>query len=396
MDPEDTEFFLRKNDGNVYGPVDRPTLQDWASQGRVAPDDAISKDKEGWYPAPTLPDLQMHWMVNLPDGSQYGPVHLLALKELAEEGSVPLDSEVTNRLTEKTSKLADALKEPRSVAPKPIVSEATAEPPAPPQEQEEPPTPEPETGATQVEAETSLAPDEAEEEEPPAEAAEIHMQRVRDEWREIAESKDQYEKESIKWRKMYEDEHASLLKKEGALNERIDELRRSESAARLEIEQLERKLRAAQRDYQLLKQTVEGNEGTPQSSQLVALMEAYSELSQGYDSLASQVTSKSAEIRSLLDSRKLAEENAEEQMKRMEQMAKREREEAESARRQAAEMEETHLQLVKSYRDLNSRFIRLRQEASGEASPDQQAQQPGGNESSHGKVRLTRSRRRKR
>jgi len=395
MAPEDTEFFLRKSDGNVYGPVDRPTLQDWASQGRVAPDDAISKDKEGWYPAPTLPDLEMHWMVDLPDGSQYGPVHLLALKELAEEGSVPLDSEVTNRLTEKTSKLADALKEPESAAPQPIVSEAGAEPAAPPKEKEEPP-PEPETEATQVEDEPVLAPDETEKEEPPAEATEIHVPRARDEWREIAESKDQYEKEAIKWRKMYEDEHASLLKKEGALNERIDELRRSESAARLEIEQLERKLRAAQRDYQLLKQTVEGNEGTPQSSQLVALMEAYSELSQGYDSLASQVTSKSAEIRSLLDSRKLAEENAEEQMKRMEQMAKREREEAESARRQAAEMEETHLQLVKSYRDLNARFIRLRQEASGEAPPDQKAQQPGGEDSSHGKVRLTRSRRRKR
>lgn len=87
---------LRKEDGQVFGPADLATMRAWAAAGRVAPNDQVSRDGERWSPAPAFVDLQLNWMVETPDGTTYGPIHLEACRALAREGALPPDSRFRN------------------------------------------------------------------------------------------------------------------------------------------------------------------------------------------------------------------------------------------------------------------------------------------------------------
>ena len=89
--------YLKRNDGEVYGPVDLPTLQLWATDGRVAPDDKISADRETWTPASDLAELSMEWKVELRDGSIYGPIHILALRDLIHDGTVSRRAKIKHK-----------------------------------------------------------------------------------------------------------------------------------------------------------------------------------------------------------------------------------------------------------------------------------------------------------
>ena len=90
-------WYLKRIDGEVYGPVGLPTLQQWATDGRVAPDDKISEDQEKWAPASDFPELSMEWKVELRDGSAYGPIHLLALRDLIHDGSVSRRAKIKHK-----------------------------------------------------------------------------------------------------------------------------------------------------------------------------------------------------------------------------------------------------------------------------------------------------------
>ena len=90
-------WYLKRIDGEVYGPVGLPTLQQWATDGRVAPDDKISADQEKWAPASDFPELSMEWKVELRDGSAYGPIHLLALRDLIHDGSVSRRAKIKHK-----------------------------------------------------------------------------------------------------------------------------------------------------------------------------------------------------------------------------------------------------------------------------------------------------------
>lgn len=312
------EWYLLKDGGAVYGPVPVGVLRQWAADGRVAPEDSVSGDQKTWIAAPNLADLEMDWMVELDGGALYGPLHVQSARALAADGAVPAHARIIHKKTGEARPLA--------------------EPPAP-----------------AAPAPTRVPVPEA------APRAAARPAEPRAEWREIAESKDQFEKEARKWKKMYDDERESGLKKEAALNERVEELRKSELAVRMKLEQVERKLSHVENSYKLLRQVTETGDPESRMAQLSAIMESSQELTERYDSLVQQLTAKNTEIQSLLESRAQAEKAAGEQIKQMEQVAQREREEADLARKRAAELEEAHLQLVKTYRDLNERFIRLRE-----------------------------------
>ena len=353
MSLESTIFFLKKADGAVYGPVERNTLIDWAKQGRVAPEDSISKDRLTWYPAPTLTDLEMNWMVELNDGSQYGPVHLLALQELTADGSITDDARVANRVTKEVLTLNEAL------------SESSA-----PRETQPVPTPTPAVQGAIAMEEPGERKTEEPSEKPRAEARELEDEPAgasepakREDWREMALRKDSSEREALKWKTLYEDERERNRKEQQAFNERMEGLRKSELAARMQLEMAERKLLAADENLKLFRQTISSDTAHPQAAQMLPLVESYNELSQRYDSLMQQMVAKSEEIQTLLESRKITEEHAEEQIKSMREIARRDREEADEARRKLAEIEQDHMELVKVYRELNDRFIRMRQES---------------------------------
>ncbi len=343
-------WYLRKSDNTVYGPVDDATLRQWAAEGRVAPEDHISEDRSGWSPAHEYPALQMDWLIGMDDGSLYGPLHLSALRELLADGSLTEQARLTHKTTRAVKSLKAALATPAEPFERPSVIEAA-----------------------QASSISSPAP-------------------ARAEWKEIAQSKDFFEHEANKWRKMYEDEHANFLRREHALNERVDEMRKNELASRLVIEQMQRKLNHIESNYNTLKQTVESSSTDANTTQLVALMESYQEMSLQFDTLMQQLTAKSREIQSLIESRAETEKRAEEQVKQMEGIVHRERAEADAARSRVAEMEENHLNLGKAYRDLNERFIRMREQHPSLRTGPAKAASPAAEESfrDQPKIRLSR------
>ncbi|OQW96380.1 MAG: hypothetical protein BWK77_04970 [Verrucomicrobia bacterium A1] len=102
-------WYLKKISGEVFGPVELATLETWATDGRVAPDDQLSEDQVHWVPAPERAELAMDWVVELDDGGTYGPLHLFSLRDLLEDGSISRRLKITNRRTRETSTVSDAL-----------------------------------------------------------------------------------------------------------------------------------------------------------------------------------------------------------------------------------------------------------------------------------------------
>ena len=49
---EEEEYFIRDDQGNVYGPADESTLYQWIGEGRIAVDTSLGIDSKGpWLPA---------------------------------------------------------------------------------------------------------------------------------------------------------------------------------------------------------------------------------------------------------------------------------------------------------------------------------------------------------
>lgn len=91
------QWFLRIGNGTVFGPVSTQGLIVWAEQGRVAPGNEISEDRETWSPAESLEALCMCWMIQRADGAVQGPFNRQALDGLIKEGKVPPDATLVNR-----------------------------------------------------------------------------------------------------------------------------------------------------------------------------------------------------------------------------------------------------------------------------------------------------------
>lgn len=107
--PAPEQWYLRTEDGSVYGPVTIPVMRDWAAQSRVAPGDNVSPDGVNWLKAETVPELKMEWMAVLPDGSSYGPFNVLAVPNLHKNGSIPADASLVHAASGKTVKVAELI-----------------------------------------------------------------------------------------------------------------------------------------------------------------------------------------------------------------------------------------------------------------------------------------------
>lgn len=81
-------WHLKKADGSIFGPVEEGELREWAADGRVAPDDEVSEDREHWQPASDLSGLDMLWSVEIGEGDSFGPINILAAAELIRDGAI--------------------------------------------------------------------------------------------------------------------------------------------------------------------------------------------------------------------------------------------------------------------------------------------------------------------
>ena len=535
------DWFLKKKNGEVFGPIEQAVLQLWAAGGRIAPDDQVSSDQKTWRPAVEVPELGLDWMVELEGGALYGPFHLLALGDLIRDGSVPTTARIIHRITgnrhilhealvlavlEQNTRLAatvqelhaevetaqasqDQLQKERAAAEgeqaqrqedrtrltqelnaaklehsrlQDTLSGAQSEQARLQQELdalkgERDRLQEDHTRLTQAvdaakrehdqlhdelkQRETRLA-DAAKNTDQlqhqlaelqkdqaalkSAQAEQIRLQQERDalkgeqahlhkdrthltqelsaaklahdrlqdelkqhtalqedaaqkaqqlrqlilelqkennelkaaqdatpdarpnpttsEWKDMAGKRDFFEKETNKWKRMYADLHTASQKREGELAARIEQLRHEDLAVRTQLEEVQRSSRKLE---QTLKQigdtTVFHTDAEAAAAQRAALFDAYNELSRRCETLMDQLDAKSLEVNDVMQSHARSQEEAEHRLQTMESHLAKEREEADRARKRALQLEEDHIQLLRSFRDLNDRYIRLRQVA---------------------------------
>jgi len=81
-------WHVRNEQGERFGPVDFETLKSWASDGRLAPTNEVSENGTDWHLATAQRGLEMDWVAEVTPGTFYGPIHQVAMEELAKEGSL--------------------------------------------------------------------------------------------------------------------------------------------------------------------------------------------------------------------------------------------------------------------------------------------------------------------
>ena len=81
-------WYVRSEEGAVYGPASEASLLEWVKDGRVDPSGYVSKDRINWIPPQTLDWLEMKWLVETDLGKFFGPFHRELIKQLVADGSV--------------------------------------------------------------------------------------------------------------------------------------------------------------------------------------------------------------------------------------------------------------------------------------------------------------------
>ena len=86
------EWFVRTEDGRVYGPADVASLVAWAQDGRIEPSGFVSRDRLSWTPAQLMPELEMKWLIETEPGKVFGPFNRALVISLFARGSVSADA----------------------------------------------------------------------------------------------------------------------------------------------------------------------------------------------------------------------------------------------------------------------------------------------------------------
>ena len=86
---ESEKWYVRSDDGNVYGPADVGKLVVWAQDGRIGPTSFVSQDRLSWVPAQVLARLEMTWLVETEPGKVFGPFNRAVVIQLFKDGTLP-------------------------------------------------------------------------------------------------------------------------------------------------------------------------------------------------------------------------------------------------------------------------------------------------------------------
>ncbi len=96
-------------DREIYGPTDLETLRSWASEAKISPLDKLSNDdRKSWVRAPMVGDLQMDWLIEMPDNYLYGPTNIGTIQEFLATGEIDENVRVINCVEGSEICLADA------------------------------------------------------------------------------------------------------------------------------------------------------------------------------------------------------------------------------------------------------------------------------------------------
>ncbi len=82
------KWYVKGEEGKVFGPIDLETLKKWVRDGRVDPLAGVSNDLQNWTIAPSRPELEMNWVVENNPGQFYGPTHKAVIDDLKKSGAL--------------------------------------------------------------------------------------------------------------------------------------------------------------------------------------------------------------------------------------------------------------------------------------------------------------------
>ena len=91
---DERKWYVRTEDGKVYGPADVTSLSLWAQDGRIEPAAFVSQDRKSWVPAQLMSELEMKWLVEVEPGKVFGPFNRAVVIRLSREGELPHEAKI--------------------------------------------------------------------------------------------------------------------------------------------------------------------------------------------------------------------------------------------------------------------------------------------------------------
>jgi len=92
-------FLLKVADNEVFGPAPLDQFRIWAAEAKISPLDRVSNDdRTSWVRAPMVTELQMDWLIEMPDNFLYGPTSVGTLQEFLATGEIDSNVTVINTL----------------------------------------------------------------------------------------------------------------------------------------------------------------------------------------------------------------------------------------------------------------------------------------------------------
>lgn len=103
-----TWHLIKAADKQEYGPITTETLMGWASEAKISPMDKLSNDgRRSWQRAPMILELQMDWLIQMPDQYLYGPTNVATIQEFLATGEIDENVVLINCVDATESRLSD-------------------------------------------------------------------------------------------------------------------------------------------------------------------------------------------------------------------------------------------------------------------------------------------------
>lgn len=87
-------WYVKSEEGKVYGPATVESLVTWAKDGRIQPTGFLSQNRIDWQPSYLMPELEMKWFVEPEPGKAFGPFNREFVDHLLADGSAGPDAKV--------------------------------------------------------------------------------------------------------------------------------------------------------------------------------------------------------------------------------------------------------------------------------------------------------------
>lgn len=100
--------LIKAANNEEHGPINTDTLLAWASEAKISPMDKLSNDnRQTWQRAPMIRELQMDWLIQMPDQYLYGPTNIATIQEFLATGEIDETVVLINCVSGAETRLSD-------------------------------------------------------------------------------------------------------------------------------------------------------------------------------------------------------------------------------------------------------------------------------------------------